>query len=73
MNYRISFGDGLGIQDDPEINFDNMFTGSYDAGDSGSGFASWSGTGGNILVSVDQAALIWQNVTEDMPIVIYKG
>ena len=73
VNYRISFGDGLGIQDDPEINFDNMFTGSYDAGDSGSGFASWSGTGGNILVSVDQAALIWQNVTEDMPIVIYKG
>ena len=50
-----------------------MFTGSYDAGDSGSGFASWAGTGGNVLVSVDQAALIWQNVTEDMPIVIYKG
>ena len=73
VNYRISFGDGLGIQDDPEINFDNMFTGSYDAGDSGSGFVSWSGTEGNILVSVDQAALIWQNVTEDMPIVIYKG
>ena len=35
VNYRISFGEGLGIQDDPEINFDNMFTGNYDAGDSG--------------------------------------
>ncbi len=73
VNYRISFGEGLGIQDDPEINFDNMFTGNYDTGDGGSGFASWAGTGGNVLVSVDQAALIWQNVTEDMPIVIYKG
>ena len=73
VNYRISFGEGLGIQDDPEINFDHMFTGSYDAGDSGSGFASWAGTGGNVLVSVDQAALIWQNVTEDMPIVVYKN
>ena len=73
VNYRISFGEGLGIQDDPEINFDNMFTGNYDAGDSGSGFVSWAGTGGNVLVSVDQAALIWQNVTEDMPIVVYKN
>ena len=73
VNYRISFGEGLGIQDDPEINFDHMFTGNYDTGDGGSGFVSWAGTGGNVLVSVDQAALIWQNVTEDMPIVIYKG
>ena len=29
--------------------------------------------GRKCAVSVDQAALIWQNVTEDMPIVVYKN
>ena len=72
MNYRISFGRGLGIQDDPEINLTRDLTGGNEDPGSGSDFRSWAGTEGNVLVPADQAALICQNVTEDMPIVMYK-
>lgn len=71
VNYRISFGDGLGIQDDPEMNFTDASFGAY--GDpAGSDFSSWSGTGGNVVLSPDQAPLVYQNVNKDMPVVIYK-
>ena len=72
VNYRISFGGGLGIQDDPEMNFTGDLTGGYEDPGLGSDFSSWGGTEGNVVVPSDQAALVFQNVTEDMPIVIYK-
>lgn len=72
VNYRIAFGNGLGIQEDPEMNFGDASFGSYTDLDAASDFSSWSGTGGNVVVSSDQAAAVYQNVTKDMPIVIYK-
>lgn len=72
VNYRIAFGDGLGIQDDPEMNFTDAALGGYSDSAQDSGFSSWSGTEGNVVVPSDQAALIYQNVTKDMPIVVYK-
>lgn len=72
VNYRIAFGDGLGIQDDPEMNFTDAALGGYSDSAQDSGFSSWSGTEGNVVIPSDQAALIYQNVTKDMPIVVYK-
>ena len=54
------------------MNFGDASFGSYTDLDAASDFSSWSGTGGNVVVSSDQAAAVYQNVTKDMPIVIYK-
>lgn len=72
VNYRISFADDLGIQDDPEMGFTDTFTGGYDSGVSEQMFSSWTGPGGNVIVPADQAPLIYQNVNKNMPIVVYK-
>lgn len=72
VNYRISFADGLGIQDDPEMSFTDSSMGIYDDMEIASDFSSWNGTQGNVVVPSDQAALIYQNVNRNMPIVVYK-